>query len=81
VIGRGYIAPNVSVTGEFTGLSFNRADDEVKFFDFDVYGTISLGRNVGVQGGYRSVVVDYLVDEDSGDLKMKGMYFGAVVRF
>ena len=27
---------------------------------------------VGVQGGYRSLVADYLVDDDSGDLKMKG---------
>jgi hypothetical protein len=80
VIGRGYLAPMVAITGEFTGLSITR-DDEIKFFDFDLYGTVSFGRNVGVQGGYRSVVVDYLVDEDSGDLKMKGPYFGALVRF
>ena len=32
-------------------------------------------------GRYRSVVVDYVVDEDTGHLKMKGLYFGAVVRF
>jgi hypothetical protein len=81
VIGRGYLAPMVAITGEFTGLSITRDEFEAKFFDFDLYGTVSFGRNVGVQGGYRSVVVDYLVDEDSGDLKMKGPYFGAVVRF
>lgn len=80
-IGRGYIAPMVAITGELTGLKLNRDEFEAKFFDFDLYGTVSFGRNVGVQGGYRSVVVDYLVDEDSGDLKMKGPYFGAVVRF
>ena len=81
VIGRGYIAPIVSITGEFSGLKLSRDDDEGKIFDFDIYGTLSLGRNVGIQGGYRSVVVDYIVDEDTGDLKMKGPYFGAVVRF
>jgi hypothetical protein len=81
VIGRGYLAPTVSITGEFTGLSITRDEFEGKFFDFDLYGTVSFGRNVGVQGGYRSVVVDYVVDEDTGDLKMKGPYFGAVVRF
>src|SRR5687767_14926521 len=81
VIGRGYLAPAVSITGEFTGLSITRDEFEGKFFDFDLYGTVSFGRNVGVQGGYRSVVVDYIVDEDTGDLKMKGPYFGAVVRF
>ena len=52
-----------------------------KLFDFDIYGTVSLGRNVGIQGGYRSVVAEYLVDEDSGDLKLKGLYFGGLVRF
>jgi hypothetical protein len=81
VIGRGYLAPAVSITGEFTGFSLTPGDDEAKLFDFDLYGTVSMGRNFGVQGGYRSVVVDYVVDEDSGDLKMKGLYFGAVVRF
>jgi hypothetical protein len=81
VIGRGYVAPAVSITGELTGLSITRDEFEGKFFDFDLYGTVSFGRNVGVQGGYRSVVVDYIVDEDTGDLKMKGPYFGAVVRF
>lgn len=81
VIGRGLVTPMVAITGEFTGLSITRDEFEAKFFDFDLYGTVSLGRNLGVQGGYRSVVVDYLVDEDSGDLKMKGPYVGAVVRF
>ena len=81
VVGRGYVAPTVSITGEFSGLSITRDEFEGKFWDFDLYGTVTFGRNVGVQGGYRSVVVDYLVDEDSGDLKMKGPYFGAVVRF
>jgi hypothetical protein len=81
VIGRGYVAPNVSITAEFTGINISRGEDEVKFLDFDVYGTVSAGRNFGVQGGYRSVVVDYLVEENTGDLKMKGLYFGAVVRF
>ena len=81
VIGRGYLAPAVSITGEFTGFSITRDDFEGKFFDFDLYGTVSMGPNFGVQAGYRSVVVDYLVDDDSGDLKMKGLYFGAVVRF
>jgi hypothetical protein len=81
VIGRGYLANAVSITGEFSGFSITRDEFEGTFFDFDLYGTVSMGRNFGVQGGYRSVVVDYLVDGDSGDLKMKGPYFGAVVRF
>ena len=49
--------------------------------DFDIYATLNFGKNVGVQGGYRSVVAEYLVDDDQGDLKLKGTYFGGVVRF
>ena len=81
VIGRGYILPMVAITGEFSGISINRDDFEAKFFDFDIYGTVSFGRNLGAQAGYRSVDVHYLSDEDTGDLKMKGPYFGGVLRF
>ena len=81
VIGRGYVAPMVTLTAEFTGLNLTRDEFEAKFFDFDFYGTVLLGRNVGVQAGYRSVVVEYLVDDDRGDLKMKGPYVGWVLRF
>jgi hypothetical protein len=81
VIGRGYILPMVAITGEFSGISITRDDFEAKFFDFDIYGTVSFGRNIGAQAGYRSVDVHYLSDEDTGDLKMKGPYFGGVVRF
>ena len=48
LIGRGYVAPMVAITGEFTGLSLTRDEFEAKFFDFDFYGTVLLGRNVGV---------------------------------
>ena len=81
VAGRGYILPMVHIGGEFTGLSLNRDAFEAKFFDFDINGGVHFGRNFAVQGGYRSIVVEYLVDEDSGDIKMKGPYFGATVKF
>ena len=81
VVGRGYIVPIVSIGGEFSGLKLGPGEDEIKFFDFDINGIVSIGRHVGAQVGYRSVIADYLVDEDSGELKMKGLYFGGVVRF
>lgn len=89
---RAYPHKHVSVTTEFTGFKVpgfigNRITDtldndfEAKMFDLDIYGTINLGRHVGVQVGYRSVTADYAVDEDSGDLAMKGTYFGGLIRF
>jgi hypothetical protein len=80
-IGRGYLGDAVSVTAEFTMLSLDRDDLRGKFYDFDLYGTGHFGKSFGVQAGYRSVTTDYLVDDDAGDLKMKGFYFGGLVRF
>lgn len=84
VIGRGYPHRMVSITGEFTGFKVpDRLSEEfeARLYDFDIYATISFGRNLGVQGGYRSLTAEYLVDEDAGELKLKGPYFGGVLRF
>lgn len=80
-IGRGYVTPFVSITGEFTGLKFNHGDFSAHFYDFDVYGTANFGRNVGAQVGYRSMTVDYDIEKDAGNLKLKGPYLGGVIRF
>ena len=81
VIGRGYLGSAASITAEWTGLKLDRDEFLGKFYDFDIYGTVYLGRYFGAQGGYRSVDVEYLVDDDTGTLKMKGPYFGGVLRF
>jgi hypothetical protein len=84
LIGRAYLVPNVSITGEFSGFRLPESIDEDyrgRYYDFDLYGTVNFNDNIGVQAGYRSLTVFYRVDEDEGDLKMKGLYFGAVVRF
>jgi len=80
-IARGYLSSNVSATAEFTGIKLDRNNFNAKFYDFDVYGTANFGRTFGLQLGYRSVTVDYDIDSDAGDLKLKGLYFGAAIRF
>jgi hypothetical protein len=83
-IARGYMSKNLSVTGEFTFFKMpDSISEEVdgKFYDFDVYATVNAGRYLGIHGGYRSITVDYLAAEDAAALKMKGIYFGGVVRF
>jgi hypothetical protein len=47
VIGRGYVAPMMAITGQFTGLRISSSDFEATFFDFDISGIVSLGRHVG----------------------------------
>jgi hypothetical protein len=85
IIGRGYIAPNIAITGEFTGFKmpgdFSEGQDAGQYFELDVYGTLNFTHNVGVQGGYRSLAVKYQINDDYGDLKLDGFYFNGVVRF
>jgi hypothetical protein len=85
IIGRGYVVPNISITGEFSGFPEIGADGSSryggKYYDFDLYGTVNFNEHVGAQLGYRSFDVFYKVKNDNGTLKMKGLYFGAVGRF
>ena len=83
-VGRVYVVPNISVTFELTGMkipeSINK-DFKAHYFDFDLYGTVNFNDYVGAQLGYRSLDLGYLVKKDNGTLKMKGLYFGGVVRY
>lgn len=84
LIGRVYPVPNISITGEFSFFKLPESIDEdyqAKFYDLDIYGTVNFTDNFGVQGGYRSFDVFYRVDSDEGDLQLKGLYVGGVVRF
>lgn len=84
VIGRGYVAPNISITGELSGLATGGIfgeDYRAHYVDFDLYGTVNFNDNVGAQLGYRTFNVFYHVKKDEGDLVLKGLYFGGVVRF
>ena len=84
IIGRVYVVPNISITGEFSGIKLPESIDEdyrAKYLDFDLYGTVNFTDNFGAQAGYRSFDVFYRIDSDEGELKMKGLYFGAVARF
>ena len=82
VAGRGYVLPWVAIGGEFTAFKWDNDDDfEAKVFDFDIGGLVTFGPYIGVQGGYRAMTIDYFIDDDSGDLKVKGPYIGAVLKF
>jgi len=84
LIGRGYLAPNFSITGEFGYLRVPESLSEDfggRYLDFDFYGTVNFTNNVGAQVGYRSIDVFYEDLLDSGTLTFKGWYFAGVVRF
>ena len=83
-IARGYLTDNVSITGELTGFKLPESvstDTRGRYVDFDIYGTANFTNNVGAQFGYRSLDAMYQLTEDSGTLKLRGVYVRGVVRF
>ena len=79
-----YVVPNISITGELVGVQDSRQHRrayQAHYFDFDLYGTVNFNDYVGAQIGYRSLDLGYLIEDDRGDFKMKGIYFGGVVRY
>ena len=90
VIARAYPHKNVGITFEWTGFKMpgfladkltdlNNGDAHMRDLDISVTGSIT--RYFGIQGGYRAMSADYILDSDTGDFEMKGPYFGAMVRF
>jgi hypothetical protein len=83
-IARYYIVPNVAITGQVTAFKIPDTIDSrynAHYVDIDIYGTLNLTNNIGVKGGYRSRDVGYLIKSDTGQFTLKGIYFGAVVRY
>ncbi len=83
-IARYYPVPNISITGEVSGFKIPDSIDSrynAHYVDIDVYGTLNFTNNIGVKGGYRSRDVGYLINSDSGQFTMKGIYFGGVLRY
>jgi hypothetical protein len=83
-IGRVYVAPNISITGELDLFKIPESIDEryqAHYFDFDLYGTVNFSDYVGAQIGFRSLDLGYVFEDDQGTFKAKGLYFGGVVRY
>ncbi len=83
-IARVYVVPNISITGELVGMKIPGSiseDYRAHYFDFDLYGTVNFNDYVGAQIGYRSLDLGYVIEDDQGNLKAKGIYFGGVVRY
>ena len=53
-IARVYVVPNISITGEFSGIKLPGgvdADYRAKYYDFDLYGTVNFSDHFGAQAG------------------------------
>jgi hypothetical protein len=83
-VARYYFVPNFAVTGAISAFKIPDSIDSrynAHYIDLDIYGTLNFTNNIGVKGGYRSRDVGYLIKSDTGSFTLKGIYFGAVVRY
>ena len=61
---KGDEANEFSITGEFTAFKIPDSINNqynAHYVDIDVYGTLNFTKNVGVQAGYRSLDLGYLI--------------------
>jgi len=87
--GRVYVLRNLAIYGEFTGASLGWLpppivkNNQGHYWDYDIYGTWNFTNAIGVQVGYRSLDLGYIVnqDRDSGSLTLRGLFFGVVARY
>ena len=52
-----------------------------RYVDMDLYATINFIESFGLQLGYRSLDLNLITSEDLADLRLEGMYLGALLRF
>jgi len=81
---RVYLVPNISITGELTGIKVPDSvseDFKAHYADLDIYGTVNFTNNIGAQVGYRSFDLGYVVQDDTGSFELRGLYFGVVARY
>ena len=84
-VGRFYIIPEVAVNFEVTGFKLPDLDFgesyKANYFDWDIHGTFNVNDYVGVQVGWRRMTTFLNIEDDTGDTKFQGMWFGGVVRY
>ena len=83
VVGRAYVLPEVAINFELSGFKLPDIDPKYKadYFDWDIYGTVNLTNNFGVQAGWRKLTNLLVIENDMGDVRFQGLWFGGAVRY
>jgi hypothetical protein len=83
VVGRAYVLPQVAVNFEVSGFKLPDIDPDYKanYFDWDIYGTVNFTNNFGAQIGWRRVTNLLIIENDMGDVRFQGFWFGGAVRY
>lgn len=84
VVGRAYVLPEVALNFEMSTFRVPKGlipDVEANYYDWDIHGTVNLSEHFGVQVGWRRMTNFLTVENDLGDTKFQGLWFGGAVRY
>jgi hypothetical protein len=84
LVGRAYPLPELAINFEVSMFRVPKGsipDVEANYYDWDIHGTMNLNRFVGLQVGWRRMTNFLQVEEDTGDVKFQGIWFGGAVRY
>jgi len=84
-IGRFYVTPRFSVTGEYTGYWLPGGDTSTHGHvnDVELYGTVNISKYVAIQGGYRLFQAAHHFNSpvNTGNFLINGGFIGGTVRY
>ena len=83
VVARAYPLPDLALNFELSGLKVPTIDGkyEGNYSDIEISGTVNVTNNLGVTVGWRRLDTNIRIQQDFGDLKFQGLWFGGAVRF
>jgi hypothetical protein len=83
LVGRAYVAKNVALNVEVSAFRLPDFDPKYQahYADWDISGTVNLTNNVGVEIGWRRMNTFLHIEEDEGDFKFQGLWFGGALRY
>lgn len=83
IVGRVYPIPELAVNFEVSGLRLPDIDPDyaADYFDWDIHGTFNVSEYLGLQVGWRRITTFLRIENDLGDVKYQGMWFGAAIRY
>jgi hypothetical protein len=83
VVARAYPLQALAVNFELSGMKAPDVDPNYQgnWLEWDVNGTFNITNNLGVSVGWRKTNTYVVIEDDLGDLKFQGLWFGAALRY
>jgi len=83
LVTRAYVLPDLAVHFEISGLKVPPINDkyEGSYSDMELSGTVNVTNNLGFTIGWRRLNTNLRIEQDFGDLRFQGVWFGGAIRY